>query len=61
MSRSQQMNHLKHLEFEIRHLETMLLPHDTGHIHTTISVLEDRIEEIQKEIDKDKVEDPNEQ
>ncbi len=61
MSRSQQMNHLKHLEFEIRHLETMLLPHDTGHIHTTISVLEDRIEELKKELVADEVRDPNEQ
>jgi len=55
------MNHLKHLEFEIRHLETMLLPHDTGHIHTTISVLEDRIEELKKELVADEVRDPNEQ
>ena len=60
MSRSQQMNHVKHLEFEVRELQGRLQPHDTGHIHTTISVLEDRIEEIQKEIDKDKVEDPDE-
>ena len=58
MSRSQQMNHVRHLEFEIKELEGRLQPHDTGHIHTTISVLTERLEEIQKELDKHKVEEP---
>ena len=58
MSRSQQMNHVRHLEFENKELEGRLQPHDTGHIHTTISVLTERLEEIQKELDEHKVEEP---
>ena len=34
------------LKAEIAHLKTKIEPHDTGHIHTTISVLEDRVEEL---------------
>jgi hypothetical protein len=35
---------------EIRILEKKIQPHDTGHIHTTINTLENRVEEIQNEI-----------
>mgnify|MGYP003150825059 FL=1 len=31
-------------------LEKKIQPHDTGHIHTTISTLENRVKEIQNEI-----------
>ena len=31
---------------EIAILKSRLQPHDTGHIHTTISTLESRVEEI---------------
>lgn len=34
------------LENEIAILKSRLQPHDTGHLHTAISVLEDRIREI---------------
>ncbi len=54
-SRSVLMNHERHLEFEIKELESRLQPHDTGHIHTTISVLQERLEEVRSELDKDKV------
>jgi hypothetical protein len=37
---------------EIRILEKRIQPHDTGHIHTTIRTLEDRVDEIQDEIDQ---------
>ncbi len=37
---------------EIRTLEKRIQPHDTGHIHTTIHTLEDRVEEIQGEINE---------
>ena len=37
---------MKALELEIAILKTKLQPHDTGHIHTAISVLEARINEI---------------
>ena len=37
---------------EIAILKSRLQPHDTGHIHTSISYLESRAEEVQKEIDE---------
>ena len=37
---------------EIRIAKTKLQPHDTGHIHTSISYLESRVEEIQQDIEK---------
>ena len=37
---------------EIRIAKTKLQPHDTGHIHTSISYLESRVEEIQQNIEK---------
>tara|TARA_Y100000389_G_C17068680_1_gene320897 strand:- start:336 stop:482 length:147 start_codon:yes stop_codon:yes gene_type:complete len=38
---------------EIATAKSKLQPHDTGHIHTSISYLESRVEDIQKEIDRD--------
>ncbi len=37
---------------EIRIAKTKLQPHDTGHIHTSISYLESRVEEVQENIEK---------
>ena len=37
------------LEEEIEHYKTLLMPHDTGHIHTTINFLQARIQEIKIE------------
>ena len=34
------------LQSEIEVQKSRIQPHDTGHIHTTISVLEDRVEEL---------------
>ena len=34
------------LKAEIEHLKTKIEPHDTGHIHTTISTLQHRIKEL---------------
>jgi len=39
-------DHVKALEFEIEILKSRLQPHDTGHLHTAISVLQARIDEI---------------
>jgi len=36
---------------EIAILKTKIQPHDTGHIHTTISTLEDRVEELKEEME----------
>ena len=35
------------LKAEIDHLKTKLEPHDTGHIHTTISTLTHRVKELE--------------
>ena len=53
MSRSRELNHLVHLKDEINHLKSLLKPEDTGHIHTTIGVLEERGEEITMKLAKD--------
>ena len=45
-------NHIDVLKTEIEVLASRLEPHDTGHLHTTIFTLKHRIEELQKEIDK---------
>ena len=34
------------LKAEIEHLKTRIEPHDTGHIHTTISTLQHRVKEL---------------
>jgi hypothetical protein len=38
---------------EISIAKSKLQPHDTGHIHTSISYLESRVEELRKEIDEE--------
>lgn len=53
MSRSRELNHLVHLKDEINYLKSLLQPHDTGHIHTTIGVLEERVEEITMKLAKE--------
>ena len=53
MSRSKELNHLVHLKDEINYLKSLLKPHDTGHIHTTIGVLEQRVEEITMKLAKE--------
>ena len=53
MSRSKELNHLVHLKDEINYLKSLLKPHDTGHIHTTIGVLEERVEEITMKLAKE--------
>jgi len=38
---------------EIAIAKSKLQPHDTGHIHTSISYLESRVEELRAEIDEE--------
>ena len=38
---------------EIAIAKSKLRPEDTGHIHTSISYLETRVEEVRKEIDEE--------
>ena len=51
MSRSKLLNHFQMLLEEIATQQTRIRPEDTGHIHTTISVLQGRVEEIKKELE----------
>ena len=44
------MNYMNFLLHEIRILRERIQPHDTGHIHTTINTLEQRVNEIQREM-----------
>lgn len=44
------LDYLSVLECEVRVLHDRLQPHDTGHLHTTINVLKQRIEEIKGDI-----------
>ena len=50
MTSKEKLDHLCFLKKEVEHLKTMIRPHDTGHIHTTISTLQDRIKSIYTEI-----------
>ena len=46
MNRKELLDHMLALVSEVQHLYTMLQPHDTGHIHTTIGMLSSRIDDI---------------
>ena len=52
MKRKELMNHMFALMEEIKELVTRLEPRETGHIHTTINVLNDRVEEIRHQLTK---------
>ena len=52
---SRLMNHVRALQEEINVLKERLQPTDTGHIHTTISTLEERVKEINKLLEKNKI------
>jgi ppGpp synthetase/RelA/SpoT-type nucleotidyltranferase len=52
---SRLMNHVRALKEEINVLKERIQPHDTGHIHTTISTLEERVKEINKLLEKNKI------
>ena len=45
--------HIDVLKTEMDVLASRLEPHDTGHLHTAISVLKHRVEELEKEVKKD--------
>ena len=51
---SRLMNHERALREEINVLKERLQPTDTGHIHTTISTLEERVQEINQQIEDNK-------
>jgi len=45
--------HINVLKTEMDVLTSRLEPHDTGHLHTAISVLKHRVEELEKEVKED--------
>ena len=47
MNKNHDETYIAVLKAEIAHLKTLLEPHDTGHIHTTISTLNHRIKELE--------------
>ena len=51
MSKVSDVDRLVMLMEEIAYAESQLQPHDTGHIHTAISVLQERVREVKEEID----------
>ena len=55
---SRLMNHERAIREEINVLQERLQPHDTGHIHTTINTLEERVQEINKQIENNKLDEP---
>jgi len=50
MSKVNPLDYLLVLREEIAYQKSQLQPHDTGHIHTTISVLEKRAAELEDKI-----------
>lgn len=50
MSKVNPLDYLLVLQEEVAYQKSQLQPHDTGHIHTTIGVLEQRITEIEEKI-----------
>ena len=54
---SRLMNHVRALQEEISVLKDRIQPHDTGHIYTTISTLEERVKEINEELEKNQLDD----
>ena len=52
-TRKDKMNHMFALMNEVRILVGRLRPEDTGHIHTTIGTLNERVDEIKHELSKE--------
>ena len=48
MNKKELMNHMFSLVSEVNFLKTLLQPEDTGHIHTTIDMLDSRIDDIKE-------------
>jgi len=51
-TRKERMDHMFALMNEVRVLVGRLEPHDTGEIHTTINILNGRVEELKHELSR---------
>ena len=54
MNRKEKLNHMVSLTDEITILTQRLQPQATGHLHTTINTLRDRVTEMKEDIANDK-------
>ena len=52
VERKEKMDHMMSLIQEIGVLKLRFQPHDTGHLHTAVNVLQHRVQEIREEIVK---------
>ena len=52
---------LRVLEHEVKVLRSKIMPEDSGHIFTTISVLKERIEELENQLAEEESEDITEE
>ena len=50
MKNKEILNTIMVLQSELEHYKTLLQPHDTGHIHTTISFITERIKQLKDEL-----------
>ena len=50
MTKNKKLDHMLALSEEVNVLTQRIQPHDTGYIHTTISTLRGRIDELKKEL-----------
>ena len=48
--RKQKMDHMMTLMEEIVIISERVMPHDTGHLHTAVNVLQGRVDELRQEI-----------
>tara|TARA_Y100000034_G_scaffold100879_1_gene124744 strand:- start:255 stop:431 length:177 start_codon:yes stop_codon:yes gene_type:complete len=55
MNKNQKLDHMLALTEEVNILTQRIQPHDTGYIHTTISTLRGRIDELKEELKTDTV------
>ena len=50
--RKHKMDHMMTLMEEIVIISERFMPHDTGHLHTTVNVLQSRVDELREELSK---------
>jgi len=53
VDRHREMDHMFALMKEVEVLQSRFQPHDTGHIRGAVRVLEERVQEIRKELSLD--------
>ena len=54
MKNKELLNTIMVLQSEVEHYKTLLQPHDTGHIRTTISFITERIQDLKDQLYNDR-------